>query len=84
MSQNNLGICYEKGLGTGKDYKKAFEWYFKSANNGSGEGQNNLGECYRYGIGTEINIEGAVTWYKRASCNGIVSANIESKIVSIN
>ncbi|RIA86096.1 hypothetical protein C1645_856798, partial [Glomus cerebriforme] len=25
LSQNNLGFCYEKGFGTGKDYDKAFE-----------------------------------------------------------
>ena len=33
MAKNNLGVFYENGRGTDKDYNKAFEWYSKSANN---------------------------------------------------
>src|SRR3954454_1980375 len=46
VAQYNLGYCYQHGQGVTQDYKKAFEWYYKSANNGCGEGQNSLGECY--------------------------------------
>jgi TPR repeat protein len=50
--QNSLGYCYQYGQGVDKDYKKAFEWYSKSANNNEcGGGQNSLGYCYQYGQG---------------------------------
>ena len=32
-----------------KNYKEAFEWYSKSANNGCVKGQYNLGCCYQNG-----------------------------------
>ena len=33
------------------DYKKTFEWHFKSANNEYANGQYNVRECYYYGRG---------------------------------
>src|SRR5436190_22635853 len=32
LAQWNLARCYHYGRGINNDYKKAFEWYFKSAN----------------------------------------------------
>src|SRR5436305_9225341 len=34
INQYNLGYCYQYGQRISKDFKKAFEWYSKSANNG--------------------------------------------------
>jgi TPR repeat protein len=59
LGQNNLGSCYHYGKGTTQDYKKAFEWYSKSANNGCIKGQSNLGFCFEKGLGTVINYEKA-------------------------
>lgn len=33
-------------MGTQQDFKQAFEWYFKAANNGVYTAQYNLGLCY--------------------------------------
>ncbi|RIA91520.1 hypothetical protein C1645_821930 [Glomus cerebriforme] len=51
MSQNYVGYCYQNGIGINKNEKKAFKWYFKSAENGFAEAQCNLGFCYEKGIG---------------------------------
>ena len=80
--QYKLGLCYENGIGTKKDYNKAFEWYLKSANNGKFAGYYNLGKCYHYGLGTEVNTKEAVVWYKKALDNGIDASTELNKILS--
>jgi len=42
-AKNNLGYCYQNGIGVTKDEKKAFEWYFKAANEGDLHAQHDLG-----------------------------------------
>ncbi|RHZ80923.1 hypothetical protein Glove_130g33 [Diversispora epigaea] len=51
LEQNNLGLCYENGIGTIKDEEKALQWYLKSAKGGDSDGQINLSYCYRNEIG---------------------------------
>ncbi|WP_171251809.1 tetratricopeptide repeat protein, partial [Acinetobacter baumannii] len=58
-----LGILYEEGYGVTQDYKKAFEWYSKAANQGNAEAQNNLGAMYALGQGVEQNYKKAFEWY---------------------
>ncbi|CAB4409538.1 unnamed protein product [Rhizophagus irregularis] len=62
-----------------RNYNKAFEWYFKSANNEFAKGQHCLGHCYYYGIGTKVDVEKAVIWYKKALNNGVKDASIMLK-----
>src|SRR5436305_14703013 len=50
IAQYNLGNCYYYGYGVKKDYKKAFEWYTKSANNVCAQSQYSLGICYVHGF----------------------------------
>ena len=52
---NNLGYCYEKGIGTRASEKKAFELYQKAEDSGMSYGISNLGCCHEKGIGTEVN-----------------------------
>ncbi|MEF0142113.1 tetratricopeptide repeat protein, partial [Acinetobacter baumannii] len=42
-AQAKLGELYVEGQVVPQDYKKAFEWYSKAANQGNAEAQNNLG-----------------------------------------
>lgn len=47
-----LGVMYERGIGTPRNFIKAFEWYTKAANANMPEGYYNVGVCYEIGIGT--------------------------------
>ncbi|RHZ89440.1 hypothetical protein Glove_14g34 [Diversispora epigaea] len=70
IEQNNLGSCYQHGIGTTKDEEKAFQWYLKSAEGGNHIGQDYLGTCYRDGIGT-IKDEGkSFQWYLKSAEGG--------------
>ena len=63
ISQFNLGLCYEKGMGIAKDEKKAFAWYNKSASQGYANAQAKVASCYEKGIGTNIDARKAVEIY---------------------
>src|ERR1043166_4628155 len=64
---NNLGYCYQFGIGTRKNEFKAFELYLKSAEGGNSCAQNNLGYCYQNGIGVIKNEGKAFKWYLKAA-----------------
>ncbi|CAB4472922.1 unnamed protein product [Rhizophagus irregularis] len=59
---NNLGYCYQYGVGKKKDEFKAFEFYLKSAEGGNSDAQNNLGYCYQNGIGITKDEKKAFEW----------------------
>ena len=67
---NNLGYCYQFGIGKKKDEFKALEIYFKSAEGGYPGAQNNLGYCYQNGIGIEKDEKEAFEWYSKAANEG--------------
>jgi TPR repeat protein len=69
-AQHLLGCCYARGEGVGKDEKKAFEWFTKSANQGHVEAHTSLGFCYLVGIGVEIDEKEAVKWYTKSAEQG--------------
>lgn len=69
MGQAYLGYCYQLGIGTSKDKKKAFEWYQKSA---SGEEPNDLGifnlaKCYQFGNGCKKNLSMALDLFNKVN-----------------
>lgn len=66
QAQNNLGWCYQKGLGVKQDYTLAAEWYRKSAIQGYAKAQNNLGYCYEHGYGVTQDYAMAHQWYSMA------------------
>lgn len=45
-AQNNLGICYKKGIGVEKNIVKAFDYYKMSADQGNSSAQRNLARCF--------------------------------------
>ena len=47
----SLGSLHERGVGTARNFVKAFEWYKKAADAGLAEAYYNVGVCYETGIG---------------------------------
>ncbi|CAB5350633.1 unnamed protein product [Rhizophagus irregularis] len=70
QAQNNLGNCYQYGIGTDKDEKQAFAWYLKAAQSGYTQAQYDLAICYKNGLGTEKDEKQAFEWYLKAAENG--------------
>ena len=64
---NNLGVCYEKGIGCEIDESLAIHWYKKAAELGDTTAMANLGYCYEKGIGCEIDLNLAFYWYKKSA-----------------
>ena len=46
-AQNNLGYCYEGGIGVPINYAEAVKWYKLSAEQGCAKGQNNIDGAIR-------------------------------------
>ena len=65
-AMNELGYCYEHGLGVLKNHAEAVKWYRKSAEQGYPLAQSNLGYCYQYGKGVEKDYTEAVKWYRKS------------------
>jgi hypothetical protein len=59
-AQTELAYAYYKGYGVSQDYKKAKEWFKKSANQGNAKAQNYLGLIYQNQLGLEINDTGNI------------------------
>jgi len=57
-----------------KNYKKAFEWYKKAAEQGYARAQYNFGVMYEQGPGTLKDYKKAVKWYKKAAEQGYAQA----------
>ena len=81
----NMGVCYERGTSTAKDYKKAFSWFMKAAqcNNTEtditcikviGEAQCAVAGYYYLGRGTAVNRAKAIYWLRKAAANGSTRA----------
>jgi TPR repeat protein len=67
-AMNYLGIMYENGRTVEKNFRMAFEWYYKAyqANPNDPYAANNLGRFYYNGIATERNIDKAYQCFKKA------------------
>jgi TPR repeat protein len=50
-----------------KDYKNAFEWFFKAANQGYAPAQNNMGILYKNGEGVQQDFNQAFQWFTKAA-----------------
>ena len=69
-----LAKRYDFGQGVEKDYKKALEYYIKSAIYGYNSAEYELGKCYENRYGCEINKEKAFAYYKKAEELGNLDA----------
>lgn len=55
---------FNRGLGVEKDQKKAFQYFFSSADQGNGYAQYSLANMYKNGLGVEQNYEEALMFYE--------------------
>ena len=81
-AQYNLGVMYEKGEGVRQDYRKAIEWYEKSANQGYAAAQYNLGLMYYQGKGVRQDYHKAKWWFGTACDFGYQMGCYGYKIIS--
>lgn len=65
--ENVLGTYYYDGMGTTKNYQKAFELFSKSANAGNAVAQNMVGVMYQYGQGRPVDYQQAMQWYRKSA-----------------
>ncbi len=73
-AQGELGLLYEKGLGTTPDDKKAAYWLAEAAEKGDAGSQNNLGFLYFNGHGVTQDYAQALKWFQKAADQGLASA----------
>ena len=67
---DNLGTCYDFGVGVDEDLTKAFELYEKSALLGFSFGMWSVGNCYKNGSGVAKDISKAKEWYAKSAAQG--------------
>ena len=68
--QNNLGACYEHGLGCAQSYPKAVKWYRLSAAQKLNTASMNLGYCYLHGHGVARDQVEALRLFREAVAGG--------------
>ena len=66
-AQNNLGFCYENGLGVKQDYYEAAKFYRLAAEQGLYIAINNIGFLYKNGLGVLQDFEEAFKCFKLAA-----------------
>ena len=69
-----LGMMYDKGLGTQRDYTKALLWYRLAADQGVAEAQTALGLKHLTGQGVLQDYALAVKWFRSAAVQGEATA----------
>jgi len=62
-----------------QNYKKAFKWYKKAAEQGYSKAQYNLGDMYYYGEGVLIDKSKSKYWIKKAYENKNASVSTENR-----
>lgn len=63
MAQFTLGVMYEKGQGTRRNYQTAMKYYRQAAEQGYAGSQNKLGLLYEKGRGVQEHVRLAYMWY---------------------
>lgn len=70
-SQVALGRLYLNGhAGVKQNYKEAFKWYKKAADQGSAHGQYSIGYMYEKGRSVKKDRREALEWYKKSEAKG--------------
>ena len=74
IEQYNRGVAHFKGKGVVQDYKKAFEFFQKAAEQDLAQAQYNLGMMYANGDGVKQNMKKAAEWWQKAATQGLAEA----------
>ncbi|PKC66208.1 hypothetical protein RhiirA1_460010 [Rhizophagus irregularis] len=72
-----LGYCYNMGIGTEINKKKAFKYYKIAAENGDETALYNLGNCYLDEIGVEKDEKKAFEYYKKSADQEYLNAQFQ-------
>jgi uncharacterized protein len=78
-----LGAVYAIGEGVPRDYKVAFMWFTKAAQQGLAEAQHNLGFMYGEGQGVTKDDKQAVYWYRKAAEQGFAIAQLNLGVLYV-
>jgi TPR repeat protein len=84
MGDDMIGIMYEKGLGTAKNYTEAVKYYKKCADQGDDNGQYSYGKMLFMGLGVTQNTDEAMVWFQRAAAQGLEAAKHMIYVGSLN
>lgn len=76
-TQYSLGLAYQEGRGTEKDWSQAIAWYKKAAEQGEVNALYTLGYMGHHKIGMERNFDAAAVWYRKAGDAGHPKAMFE-------
>jgi TPR repeat protein len=74
VSQYEVALKYNFGIGVNLDYNKAFEWYEKFASKGNAQSQFGLSLCYANGWGTTVNVVKAYQHLQLSASKGVPQA----------
>jgi len=69
-----LALMFENGRGVTQNYREAFQWYKKAADQGLPGAQNNLAQLYGQGKGVKQDVKEAFRLYRRAAEAGYIIA----------
>lgn len=66
------------------DYKKAIEYYKRSASLGNEKAMYNIGLRFEYGQGVAIDADEAIEWYQKSANKGFKKANLRIDAIGFN
>lgn len=84
QAQLNLGLMYQKGVGTEQNNEQAVSWFRKSAEQDNSDAQLNLGAMYQNGAGVEKSNEEAVSWYLKSAAQDNTDAQVSLGVMYQN
>lgn len=70
VSQFNVGVIYERGIGVDKNQSMAANWYLKAAEQGHVDAQYNIAIMYVTGRGVDQNTTAGMMWLASAAKHG--------------
>lgn len=70
VSQFNVGVIYERGIGVEQNQSMAASWYLKAAQQGHVDAQYNVAIMYVSGRGVDKNVSEGMMWLASAAKHG--------------